>query len=111
MSYEALATDPVLAAVPSTRSQDRDGSVDKTETYRPLSGKVKLGRRLEWKLCANIYTSLTGPSRICLAHIFRSHVPPLHAPPPPRHPSFGLFGTGAGGRNLRILAPTFAGRR
>lgn len=43
----------------------RDGSVDKT--YKPLSGKVMLGRWLKWKLCTNIYTSLMGPSRICRA--------------------------------------------
>lgn len=67
MSYEALATDAAFAAVPPLRRQMRDGSVDKTETYKPLSGKVMLGHWLKWKLWANIYTSLTGPSRICRA--------------------------------------------
>lgn len=39
----------------------RDVSVDRTETYEPLSGKVMLGRWLKWKLCANIYTGLMSP--------------------------------------------------
>ena len=32
--------------------QLRDSSVDRTETYGPLSGKVMLSRWLKWKLCA-----------------------------------------------------------
>lgn len=68
----------------------RDGSVDKTETYKPLSGKVMLGRWLKWKLCANIYTSLMGPSCICRAvwatyskRTFRACTHPRAAPTTP----------------------------
>lgn len=64
----------------------QDGSVDKSETYKPLSGKVMLGRWLKWKLRANIYTSLNGPSRIgrdvwatSLARAFTRRLP--HRPP------------------------------
>lgn len=67
----------------------RDGSVDKT--YKPLSGKVTLGRWLKWKLCTNIYTSLMGRSRICRAvwgRVFRWHAPgPRAATPPSQHPA------------------------
>lgn len=51
----------------SSERQMWDGSVDRTETYEPLSGKVMLVRRLKWKLCANIYTGLMRPSCICHA--------------------------------------------
>lgn len=81
---------------PCARSQMRDGSADTTQTYKPLSGKVMLGRRLKWKLCANIYTSLTGPSRICrdvwATCSNRTFGARLHAPPPPqRHQQFDLL--------------------
>lgn len=45
----------------SSLRQMQDVSVDRTETYEPLSGKVMLGRWLKWKLCANIYTGLMSP--------------------------------------------------
>lgn len=38
--------------LPPVTHQLRDGGVDRTETYEPLSGKVMLGRELKWKLCA-----------------------------------------------------------
>lgn len=67
MSCEALATDPDFAAVPSLGARCEMVALTKLRPTKPLSGKVKPGRWLKWKLCANIYTSLMGPSRICRA--------------------------------------------
>lgn len=80
----------VFCCRPSAQSQMQDGSVDKTETYKPLSGKVMLGRWLKWKLCANIYTSLTGLSRICRdvwATYSNRTVVPARAPSPQPTPA------------------------